>query len=387
MHYSAHIKLLFEPNSAYIRLMEKYNWQQDDWPDFKFSLETVDSQLFQLAEMMGRVSGYWEALPEGMQQEAVIHMMVAEAVKTSEIEGEFVSRKDVLSSIRKNLGLLLQTDEIKDKRAAGVAELMVDVRKSFEEPLSEEMLFRWHNMLLGDKYGLQVGRWRTHEEAMQVVSGAPGKEKVHFEAPPSSRVAEEMNRFKAWFNAYDTSDIKQGAVLAAVSHLYFESIHPFEDGNGRIGRAIAEKALSRGAGRPVLLSLSKTIEAHKKDYYDALMQAQRTNQTTEWIEYFIKTLLNAQEEARLMIDFSVQKTRFIDRLGMQLNSRQQKVLNRMLEEGPDGFEGGMNATKYRHITKTSKATATRDLQHLTAIGAIKKMGEAGGRSTRYEVNL
>jgi Fic family protein len=367
--------------------MEKYNWQQDDWPEFKFSLETVDSQLFQLAEMMGHVSGYWEALPEGMQQEAIIHMMVAEAVKTSEIEGEFISRKDVLSSIRRNLGLHLRTDVVKDKRAAGVAELMVDVRKTFEEPLSEDMLFRWHSMLLGDKYGLQIGRWRTHIEAMQIVSGALGKEKVHFEAPPSSRVAEEMNRFIAWFNAYNTSDIKQGAVLAAVSHVYFESMHPFEDGNGRIGRAIAEKALSRGAGRPVLLSLSKTIEANRKEYYDALMQAQRTNQITEWIEYFIHTLLKAQEEARFMLDFSVQKTRFFDRLGAQLNARQQKVLNRMLEEGPDGFEGGINATKYRHITKISKATATRDLQYLTAIGALKKIGDAGGRSTRYEVNL
>jgi Fic family protein len=225
---------------------------------------------------------------------------------------------------------------------------------------------------------------------MQVVSGAIGNEKVHFEAPPSELVPGEMKAFIRWFNSTAPGaeiEIKKAAVRSALAHLYFETIHPFEDGNGRIGRAIAEKALSQTIGRPVMLSLSRTIEPKKNDYYESLKNAQRSNEITPWMEYFIKTLLHAQIEAETQIDFTLKKTRFFDHYKDKLNERQLTVINRMLQEGSKGFEGGMNATKYVGITKASKATATRDLQQLLEIRAFIPANQARGRSTSYLVNL
>lgn len=370
--------------------MATYNWQLKDWRQFKFSLKEVEDELLVFSEKVGRVSGILEGLPEETKQEVIIETILAEAIKTSEIEGEYPSRKDVLSSIKKNLGLLYDAENIKDKSAAGLGELMIDVRKTFKDVLTEGKLLTWHRMLLGQNKRVAVGQWRSHEEPMQVVSGALGKEKVHYEAPPSSKVPEEMKRFIQWFN--DTApggkqEIKKAPVRSAIAHLYFETIHPFEDGNGRIGRAIAEKALSQTIGRPVLLSLSRTIEASRKLYYDSLEKAQQSNEITPWIAYFIKTSLNAQAEAEEQIEFTLKKTKFFDRFKDKLNHRQLAVIRRMLEEGTKGFEGGMNARKYIGITKTSKATATRDMQQLVALKAFVLAGAAGGRSTSYQVNL
>lgn len=370
--------------------MAMYNWQQPDWPQFKYSLQGVEDMLLTFSEKVGRVTGILEALPEETKQDVVIDIILAEAIKTSEIEGEFPNRKDVLSSIRKNLGLHTSPEHIKDKSAVGLGELMIDVRKTFKEPLTKDKLFAWHRMLLGNNNRIEVGNWRTHEDPMQVISGAMGKEKVHYEAPPSSGVSNEMQQFIEWFN--DTApggakEIKKAPVRAAVAHLYFETIHPFEDGNGRIGRAIAEKALSQTIGRPVVLSLSRTIEANKNAYYSSLEKAQRSNEITPWVDYFVETSLEAQTEAEIQIDFTLKKTRFFDRFKDQLNDRQLTVIKRMLEEGPKGFQGGMNARKYIGITKTSKATATRDMQQLLELGAFKLASEAGGRSTSYLVNL
>jgi len=370
--------------------MRQYNWQQTDWPHFTYSLSGLEDKLFTFAEKVGRISGILESLPEDIQQETLINLMLEEAVKTSEIEGEFVSRQDVLSSIRKNLGLHVSPSVIKDPKAEGVGELMIDVRKSFKKPLTRQVLFRWHRMLFGDSDKIMVGKWRTHEEPMQVISGAMGKEKVHFEAPPSSRVPSEMDQFIAWFNKTDPAGKKQlqnAPIRSGLAHLYFESIHPFEDGNGRIGRAIAEKALSQSIGRPVLLSLSESIESNKKAYYNALKAGQRSNEVTKWIHYFIDLLLQSQEKAERQIEFTLRKVKFFDRFKDQLSERQKKVINRMLDEGPDGFEGGMNARKYIGIAKVSKATATRDIQQLVEMGAFVRYGKAGGRSTSYRVNL
>ena len=370
--------------------MAQYSWQRKDWPNFTYSLENVEDDLFLYAEKSGKVSGILNALPADIKMEAIIDMMVSEAVKTSEIEGEYLSRKDVLSSIKKNLGLKGITEHVSDKKATGIAELMIDVRNSLQEPLTEEKLFSWHKMLFKGEKGLQIGSWRTHEEPMQIVSGASGKEKVHFEAPPSKRVPGEMKNFIRWFN--DTGpggskEIKKGPVRAAIAHLYFETIHPFEDGNGRIGRAISEKALSQSAGRPVLLSLSKTIESKKNEYYDELKKASQDSvEITKWIDYFVKTVLSAQIEAEGQIDFTLKKVKFFDRF-KNLNERQLKVITRVLEEGPSGFQGGINASKYGSLTKVSKATATRDLQELVEMGAIELVGQAGGRSTSYQIIL
>ena len=245
-------------------------------------------------------------------------------------------------------------------------------------------------MLLRQSRVLTVGAWRIHEDPMQVISGAMGKEKVHYEAPPSSQVPEEMKRFIDWFNQTapgGQSEIKSAPVRSAIAHLYFETIHPFEDGNGRIGRAIAEKALSQTIGRPVVLSLSKTIEARKQEYYASLEKAQRSNEITPWIEYFIKTALEAQTDAETEIGFTLKKTRFFDRFKEQLNDRQLSVVRRMLQEGSGGFQGGMNARKYMSITKTSKATATRDMHQLLELGAFILLGNSAGRSTAYALKI
>lgn len=364
-----------------------YNWQQPDWPEFKYDLQAVDDILFAFAAETGTVNGMLKVMPEDVQMEAIINTMVAEAVKTSEIEGEYISRQDLMSSIRNNLGLDIKPEAIKDKKAQGVGRLMVDVRNSYQEPLTEAKLFEWHKMLMTGSKNITIGNWRFHDEPMQIVSGAWGNEKIHFEAPPSFQVLKEMKRFIKWFN--DTApggkkEIKKAPVRSAVAHLYFETIHPFEDGNGRVGRAIAEKALSQTLGRPVLLSLSRTIEADKKSYYGALEKAQRDNQITEWIKYFVSTTLEAQKQARVLIDFILKKTKFFDRFKDELNERQLKVIRKMMDAGPEGFEGGMNANKYMSITKASKATATRDLQYLAEIEALFSQG--GGRSTRYYLN-
>lgn len=366
----------------------KYNWQQNDWPNFTYDLGGIEDVLFRIAERMGRVDGLIEGLPNNMQTEALIDIMVSEAIKTSEIEGEYLSRKDVMSSIRNNLGFNSIPEQIKSKKAAGAAELMLAVRNSYLSTLNEDTLFSWHKVLMQGSFRVKLGAWRDHEEPMQVVSGLIGKEVIHYEAPPSNIVPDEMRRFIKWFNESapgERNEIKQPAVRSAIAHFYFETIHPFEDGNGRIGRAISEKALAQGIGRPVLLSLSRTIEANKNAYYDALKVAQRSNEITDWIKYFTQVVLDAQIDAEMLIEFTLQKVRFFDRYREQLNGRQIKVLTRMLDSGPEGFEGGMSAKKYMTITKASKATATRDLQDLAQKGALSLIG--GGRSTRYSVNL
>ncbi|MEJ7740326.1 MAG: Fic family protein [Chitinophagaceae bacterium] len=365
-----------------------YNWQQPDWRSFKYTLKGIEDALLDFAEKSGHVSGILDTFPEDVQMEAIIETMVAEAIKTSEIEGEFLSRQDVISSIRNNLGLNKTPETVKDKKSQGAGELMVDVRATFADPLSEEKLFTWHKMLMGGSRRVKAGAWRQHKDPMQVISGAIGKEKVHFEAPPSSRVPVEMKKFIRWFNDTapdEKNEIKKAPVRSAIAHLYFETIHPFEDGNGRIGRAIAEKALSQTIGRPVLLSLSRTIEAKKRLYYNALEQAQKSNELTSWINYFVSIILEAKVQEKQFVDFILKKTKFFDRFKNVLNERQLKVVRRMFDAGPEGFEGGMSAKKYMTITKTSKATATRDLQHLLELDVLGIIG--GGRSTNYFLNI
>jgi Fic family protein len=267
---------------------------------------------------------------------------------------------------------------------------MTDVRKTYKERLTQEKLFAWHSMLLQGRDDITVGGWRTHDDPMQIVSGAVDRRRVHFEAPPSNRIPKEMEGFIAWYNESapgGVNEIKRSPVRAAIAHLYFESIHPFEDGNGRIGRALAEIALSQGLGQPILLSLSKTIEADRNTYYEALEHASRSNDITGWMNYFVQTILQAQLESEQQIAFSLKKTKLFDRHKEELNERQDIVVRRMLDEGPKGFQGGMNARKYVSLTKTSKATATRDMQDLVAKGVFSLIGDAGGRSTAYQVNV
>jgi len=368
--------------------MTTYNWQLTDWPNFRYDLKDFQSDLYRYAEAAGRQAGTFPHLPPELQEEATLELMVAEAIKTSAIEGEYLTREDVMSSIRNNLNLNTPTVPVKDGRAQGIARMMVDVRQSFRESLSEETLFKWHAMLLSAFEGtprITIGGWRIHSEPMQVISGRPGKMTVHFEAPPSTQVPHEMAGFINWYNRTGPGQpdaIVPGPVRAAVAHLYFESIHPFEDGNGRIGRALAEKALSQDLGRPALISLSQLIDAQRKQYYSALNQTQGSNEITLWVGYFVRTVLEAQKNAERLIEFTLSKVKFFDRFKPVMNERQKKVVARMLKEGPEGFKGGINATKYLRIAHCSKATATRDLADLRE-KEILKLQSAGGRSTSY----
>lgn len=362
----------------------KYIWQQDGWPEFKYDLGGIEDQIVRFTEKTGRIDGLLSALPESLQTETVIELMVAEAVKSSEIEGEMLSGPDVMSSIKNNLGLNLKPRHVSDRRAEGIAELMVCVRDDYALPLSQDMLFDWHAMLMKGSPQVKSGGWRTHSEAMQIVSGTVGSAEVHYETPPSEQVPEEMAGFIAWFNntapgAQD--EICFAPVRSALVHLYFESIHPFEDGNGRIGRALSEKALSQGLGRPIVVSLSRAIEEDRKGYYGALKHAQQSGIITGWVEWFVRMLVKAQEQAEADVEFTLKKAQFFNRFEDSLNDRQLKAVRRMLEAGAAGFAGGMTAKKYMAITKTTKPTATRDLQDLVAREVLSPQG--GGRSTHY----
>jgi len=379
---------IFEPIKKYNRLMV-YNWQLQGWPDFTYDVAAVQPLILAFAQETGEVNGLIQGLPDTLKQETLLQLMLSEAVKTSEIEGEYLSREDVMSSIRNNLGLNDTPIYVKDQRTSGVAQLMVAVRKDFQEPLTMDTLKGWHQLLFAATTSrVNPGEWRQGDAPMQVVSGAYGREIIHYEAPPSVRVPEEMERFVGWYNSATfplQGQVPEAILKSAIAHLYFESIHPFEDGNGRIGRAIAEKALSQSLGRPVMLSLSKTIEANKKAYYDALKEAQRGLDITAWMVYFANVILDAQLDAKAMVLFTLKKAQFYDLYKNRIDQRQWKAINKMLDKGVEGFEGGMTAKKYMGITKVSKATATRDLQQLHELGVLVQ--EGAGRSVRYQLNL
>jgi Fic family protein len=232
-----------------------------------------------------------------------------------------------------------------------------------------------------------VGAYRTHNETMQIISGPIGNPKIHFEAPPSAAMEKEMEGFVIWFN--DTAPHGDAAVpaltRAGIAHLYFATIHPFEDGNGRIARALAEKALSQAVGQPTLIALSQTIQKNRKSYYEALQHSNGDNEITAWLVYFADTTLQAQDATQCMIDFLIQKTKLYDRVKDQLNQRQEKALARIFREGVEGFKGGLSAENYISITGASRATATRDLQNLVEKGVVIRTGVL--KSTRYHLNI
>ncbi len=366
-----------------------YNWQYPNWPDFVYEQGILTQKQLDFLLKSGQGAGMLEGLRSTDQLELMLEIVVAEAMKTSAIEGELLSRIDVMSSIKKNLGIHeTQPVFVKDHRAKGVAKMMVALRATFADELTAGALFEWHRMLMeGNRY-INAGGWRSDESPMQVVSGAIGKETVHFEAPPSRQVAKEMEAFVDWFNQTtpgQTDEILNPLLRAGIAHLYFESIHPFEDGNGRIGRALVEKVIHQGLGYPALISVSSVIEKEKISYYSYLSKAQKSLEITDWLNYFGETILTAQTDSLKLIEFTLKKTRFFDRWKNEFNERQLKVIARMLAEGPSGFDGGMTAKKYMGIVKVSKATATRDLQQLAEIGVFQSIG--GGRNVHYSLNM
>jgi Fic family protein len=354
-----------------------WNWQQPNWPNFLWNkARFVKAEALFLVES-GEFAGMVKHLGREDRDLVTVEAMSTEAVTTSEIEGEILDRDSVQSSIRRQLGLST------DRRRTGpaeqaIAEVMVDLYRTFAEPLSADTLFKWHRLLMSGRTDIDdPGGYRTHAESMQVVSGAIHAPKIHFEAPPSAEVPGEMLRFLDWFQrtAPGGSESLPSLTRAAIAHLYFVSIHPFEDGNGRIGRAIAEKALAQTIGRPTLTALAATILAKRKGYYDALEANNKSNEITEWIAWFAATAIEAQRRAIASVDFLIDKTRLLDRVNPVVNERQRKALLRMLQEGPEGFKGGLTAGKYTSITGASPATATRDLADLVAKDALLRAGE------------
>ncbi len=363
----------------------RWNWQQPDWPKFAWDQSRLiqAEQRFLLAA--GTLVGSVKHLDGYDREQITIEAISTEAVTTSEIEGEILDRASVQSSIRRQFGL--QTDNRRIKPAEqGIAEMMVDLYRSFAEPLSSEMLFSWHRMLVSGRRDLKdVGRYRTSGDPMQVVSGALHEPKIHFEALPSSRMKAEMQRFITWFNRTGPQGSEPLTALtrAGIAHLFFESIHPFEDGNGRIGRVLAEKVLAQNLGQPTLIALAATILAKRKSYYEALEAANKRNEITEWLAWFAETAMEAQLRTTALVEFLIDKTKLLDRLRGQINMRQEKALLRMFREGPDGFIGGMSAGKYATITGASPATTTRDLAELVTMGALHRTGER--KHTRYQL--
>lgn len=364
-----------------------WNWQADNWPQFTYDEKELKALELQFSKNIGTVLGAIKHVNTQEKEQFLIEVLSNEAIKTSEIEGEYLDRDSIQSSIKKNLGLSVENRKIKPAEY-GISEMMVDLYRNYNQPLSHDQLYKWHQMITNGRRDLvDIGRYRTHEDPMQVVSGRLDKHMVHFEAPPSKNMMEEMTPFVSWFNNNHTTDPTSFEALAkaGIAHLYFVSIHPFEDGNGRIARALAEKSLSLSIGQPVLISLSKTIELHKKAYYDALANNNKSMEITDWLSYFGQTILDAQEDTLKLIDFIIEKAKFFDRFANQMNDRQLKVAQRLFDAGPQGFVGGLSAENYTRIAKTSASTATRDLKDMLDKGMLVKTGALKG--TRYWLNV
>jgi Fic family protein len=360
-----------------------WNWQQQGWPDFSYNTNDFRYYEHDFQHKAGVMVGSIKHITANDQELLTVTLVSDEAFKTSEIEGELLDRDSLQSSVRKQFGL--KTDERRVSPAEqGISEMLVDLYQHYQSPMSHEQLFAWHRMLTNGRRDLRtIGAYRNHEEPMQIVSGKIYDPTVHYEAPPSSQVFKEMERFVAWFN--QTRSIQQGGLSAllrsGIAHLYFDSIHPFEDGNGRIGRAISEKALSQSLGRPTLIAIATMIEKERKNYYAALQAGSRSLKIDKWLHYFCQMVLSAQDYTQQKVDFLINKAKFYQQFADRLNKRQAKVIERVFREGVEGFTGGLSAENYISLTRTSRATATRDLQDLVAMGALTKTGDR--KQTRY----
>lgn len=366
----------------------EWNWEQNDWPDFTYKSEPIRQFEEKVISGNGLIVASLNHLPEEDRDHLKVEIISNEALKTSEIEGEYLNRDSLRSSISRHFGLRADIENI-PLAEKGIANMMINLYEGFDSELTHNLLYKWHEMVMSGRTDLKdVGCYRKGKDAMQVVSGPIHKPIVTFEAPPSKQMKTEMNRFVKWFNESAPTSRKALSAItrAGIAHIYFVSIHPFEDGNGRIGRAIAEKALAQCLGQPSLISLATYIEEHKKQYYDALQAINTTNEITEWLTYFGSVVTEAQKYSQKLVEFLIHKTRMFDRLKDKLNERQEKALLRMFQEGPKGFKGGLSASNYRSITKASTPLmATRDLTDLVEKGALTKKGER--KHTRYYLRL
>lgn len=365
----------------------KWNWQLDGWGTFSYNQEALAQAEANFIQKAIFWQGRFSLLSGEEKDELTISLLSDEAIQTSQIEGEALDRESVQASLRRLFGLQVDSRRVGESEF-GIAEMMVDMYRSFNEKLTSEQLFLWHKMLTnGRRDLLDIGKYRSFDEPMQIVSGVLSNPRIHFEAPPSSQVEIEMKQFLVWLKESGATGTNALPAItrAGIAHVYFESIHPFEDGNGRIGRAISEKLLSQAIGFPSLISLAETIERHKKTYYAQLEKASFSNELDEWLGWFTAIVTESLMRTNRKLDFMVHKIGLFAQLRDKLNPRQHKVLRRVFEAGIDGFSGGLSAKNYRSICSASEATTTRDLIELVALGAMKKTGTK--KSTRYHLDI
>lgn len=363
-----------------------YIWEQPGWPEFSWNNQQLAPLLAQAHREQGRLLGKMEALGFELRQEAYLQNLTQEVVKSSEIEGEKLDSNQVRSSIARRLGMDIAGLVPADRHVEGVVEMMLDATQKFAEPITPQRLFAWHAALFPTGFsGMQpvlTGCWRTDALGpMHVVSGPLGRERLHYEAPPANRLPAEIASFIDWFNAPTDLD---PLLKAALTHLRFITVHPLEDGNGRIARALTDMALAHGENtHQRSYSMSARIRSERNDYYDILERTQKgTLDIAPWLEWFLGCLIRAMEDAQLRLDEAIRKARFWERFGKAaLNERQIQVLQRYMRED---WKGKLTSSKWAKIADCSQDTAGRDIKDLIERGALRK-DEGGGRSTSYSV--
>lgn len=364
----------------------KYIWQASDWPTWRFNLAALAGPMAEVSRAQGLLMGRLADVGMALRDQASLAALTEDVVKTSEIEGEQLNVESVRSSIARRLGVDIGALAAVDRYVEGVVEMVLDATANCHAPVSRERLFGWHAALFPTGYSgisrINVGAWRDDANGpMQVVSGPIGRQRVHFEAPPADRLEAETSSFLDWVN--DASS-EPPLIKAGLGHLWLVTLHPFDDGNGRIARAIGDLLLARADGSPQrFYSLSAQIQRERKVYYDILERTQkRSMDATEWLMWFLDSLHRAVDQAQHTLDAVLTKARFWQHWATTaLNERQVKLLNRLL----DGFEGKLTSSKWAAIAKCSPDTALRDINDLLTRGVLRK-SDAGGRSTSYELD-
>ena len=366
--------------------LSPYIHELESWSNFTWRLDQLILPLSEVHFLQGRILGKMEALGFSLQKEAFLETLTLDVLKTSEIEGECLNAEQVRSSIARQLGLEIAGSVPSDRHVDGVVEMMLDATQNFSDPLTPDRLFNWHSALFptgrSGMYPISVGQWRTDKKGpMQVVSGAFGKEKIHFQAPDSYKIEPEMALFLEWFNTNNTLD---SVIKAGVAHLWLLTIHPFDDGNGRIARAVTDLLMARSdTSTQRFYSLSAQIQLDRNAYYTILEKTQKGNlDLTEWLQWFLETLIKALKATDTLLKRVLLKGEFWQKNSLiSLSDRQKRMLNKIL----DGFDGHLSSDKWAKISKCSKDTAIRDLNDLLSKNILQK-DEAGGRSTRYRMS-
>jgi Fic family protein len=367
--------------------MHQYIWQQKEWPKFSWDSEKLLVPLSECRLAQGRLISRVAGLGITMGQQAQAEILIEEIIKTSAIEGELLDARSVRSSVARRLGIPTAGLPV-DRRIDDLVSVLLDATMNCSTSLTAERLWGWQAALFPTGYSglhkIQVGQWRSGDEPMRVISGPIGREKIHYEAPPSSKLQSEMDVFLNWWHARH-SDM-EGIIRAAVTHFWFVTIHPFDDGNGRIARALTDMALAQDDKQNVrTYSLSAQIMADREEYYDILEKCQKgTCDITAWLLWFLGCFTRAIRRSEDILDGVFTRSEFWRRHDhLQLSDRQKKVINRLLEEGPGGFEGGLTTKKYASMTHTSKGTAFRELDQLFEWKILERCGK--GRSVHYQL--